>query len=39
VSLYVLYFGVWAILPIVIDAALLWGVLAQHWSVALLRGA
>ena len=39
ILLYVLYFRVWAILLIVIDAVLLWGVLAQHWSVALLRGA
>ena len=36
--LYILYIGPWAILPMAIDAALLWGVLAQHWSVAALRG-
>ena len=37
--LYVLYFGVWALLPMALDAVLLWGVLARHWSVAGLRSA
>lgn len=36
--LYALYIGPWAVLPMAIDAALLWGVLAQHGSVAALRG-
>ena len=35
--LYALYFGLWALLPIVIDAVLLWGILMQDWSVAGLR--
>ena len=30
--LYVLYFGMWALIPLVVDAVLLWGVLAQGWS-------
>lgn len=38
IALYVLYFGLWAILPMAVDVLLLWGVLAQHWSVAELRG-
>jgi hypothetical protein len=37
--LYILYLGPWAILPILIDAFLLWGILVPHWSVASLRGA
>lgn len=36
--LYVLYFGMWAILPLAVDGVLLWGVLFQHWNVAGLRG-
>jgi hypothetical protein len=36
--MFVLYFGLWAILPLALDAFLLWGVLAQHWTVASLRG-
>jgi len=36
--LYILYFGVWAILPLLLDLALLWGVLLQHWTVSSLRG-
>lgn len=35
--LYVLYFGKWALLPLALDAVLLWGVLAQGWSVAGLK--
>jgi len=36
--LYVLYFGVWAIPPLVLDLVLLGGVLLQHWTVPGLRG-
>jgi hypothetical protein len=36
--LYLLYFGVWALLPLALDLALLWGVLFRHWTVAGLRG-
>lgn len=38
VLLFVLYFGPWAILPLILDLALLWGVLLQHWTVPGLRG-
>ncbi|HBY96736.1 MAG: hypothetical protein M5U01_37725 [Ardenticatenaceae bacterium] len=31
--LYALYFGPWALLPMAIDAVLLWGMLVQNWSV------
>jgi hypothetical protein len=34
--LFVLYFGVWTIAPLVLDLVLLWGVLLQKWSVAAL---
>lgn len=37
--LYSLYLGPRAILPILIDAFLLWGILVPHWSIASLRGA
>ncbi len=37
--LFILYFGIWAIAPIIVDVALLWGVLVQNWSVSALRGA
>ena len=37
--LFVVYFGVWAIPPIVVDVILLWAVFAQNWSVSVLRGA
>lgn len=36
--LYVLYFGKWSLLPLALDGVLLWGVLAQSWSVEMLRG-
>ena len=36
--LYVLYFGRWSPLPLALNAVLLWGVLAQNWSVEMLRG-
>lgn len=39
ILLYLLYFGAWSLVPLVIDAALLWGVLILHWSVLSLRGA
>lgn len=38
ILLHVLYFGVWALLPLATDVVLLWGVLLQHWTVAGLRG-
>ena len=38
ILLYALYFGAWALLPLVLDLALLWGVLLRHWTVAGLRG-
>ena len=37
ILLYVLYFGVFSLLPLALDALLLWGVLAQGWSVAGLK--
>ncbi|MCL4869788.1 MAG: hypothetical protein KJ063_12545 [Anaerolineae bacterium] len=37
--LYSLYLSPRAILPILIDAFLLWGILVPHWSVASLYGA
>ncbi len=37
--LYSLYLSPRAILPILIDAFLLWGILVPHWSVASLHGA
>jgi len=36
--LYILYFGVNAIIPLAVDALLLWGLCAPHWTVAALRG-
>lgn len=36
--LYLLYIGPWALLPLLIDTLLLWGVLVWGWSVAGLRG-
>jgi hypothetical protein len=38
ILLYVMYFGLNALIPIAIDTVLLWGLLAQHWTVAGLRG-
>ena len=38
ILLYVLYLNVYSIAPIAMDAILLWGVLAQQWTVAGLRG-
>lgn len=37
-ALYLLYLGPWAILPIVIDIFLLWGIFVVRWSVAAFRG-
>ena len=34
--LYILYFGLFALIPLAIDAVLLWGVLTQGWSVSSL---
>src|SRR5512136_1715234 len=32
ILLYMLYFSVYSIIPIALDAVLLWGMLAQHWT-------
>lgn len=37
IALFVLFAGMWAILPVAVDLLLLWGVLAQGWTVAMLR--
>jgi hypothetical protein len=36
--LYILYSGVNAIIPLAVDALLLWGPFARHWTVAALTG-
>ncbi len=36
--LHVLYFGIWAIAPIAVDAILVWGIATQNWSVSGLGG-
>jgi hypothetical protein len=38
ILLYVLYFGIWAILPLLLDAVLLLGIIFRHWSASGLRG-
>jgi hypothetical protein len=38
ILLYILFFGKLAILPIVLDLVILWGILFQEWSIADLRG-
>lgn len=38
VSLYVLYFGVFSIVPLALDAVLLWGLYGWRWSVSILKG-
>jgi hypothetical protein len=38
IALFGLYFSPLSILPVIIDLALLWGVFAQHWTVAELIG-
>ena len=37
ILLYILYFGVFSLLPIALDLILIWGVLARGWSVAGLK--
>jgi hypothetical protein len=37
-ALYLLHLGPWAVLPIVIDIFLLWGIFVARWSAAVLRG-
>ncbi len=37
VFLYILYFGVFSLLPIALDAILLWGIFSQGWAVARLK--
>ncbi|MDL1945087.1 hypothetical protein FBQ99_22450 [Chloroflexi bacterium CFX2] len=37
ILLYVLYFGAFSLLPIALDAILLWGVLVRGWSVTGLK--
>ena len=36
--LFLLYLGLWSIVPLIIDAALVWGVLGKGWDVATLAG-
>jgi len=36
--LYLLYAGPFALLPLALDAFMLWGLLAQRWTPALLNG-
>ena len=36
--LFLVYLGPWSIVALVIDAVLVWGVLAQGWTVATLTG-
>jgi hypothetical protein len=36
--LYVLFIGPLAVLPLLVDAFLLWGLLLQKWTVTVLRG-
>ncbi len=36
--LFLLYIGINALVPLAIDALLLWGVFGWHWTVATLRG-
>ena len=36
--LFMLYIGVNALIPLAIDAFLLWGVFGWHWTIATLRG-
>lgn len=38
ILLHVLYAGPLALLPLTIDALLLWGVIVQHWPILGLRG-
>lgn len=38
ILLHVLFFGIWAVVPIAVDVVLLWGVLLQNWSVSTLTG-
>jgi hypothetical protein len=37
ILLYLLYFGTFSLLPLALDAILLWGILSQGWSVAGLK--
>ena len=36
--LFLLYLGINALIPLAMDTFLLWGIVAQHWTVAALRG-
>ncbi len=38
IALQVIWLSPWAVLPLLVDLALLWAVLGQHMSVASLRG-
>jgi hypothetical protein len=38
ILLYALFFGRWSVLPLVLDLAILWGMMLQHWSVIDFRG-
>jgi len=35
--LYILYFGIWMLAPILVDAVLLWGILTKRWSAEVVR--
>ena len=37
--LFLLYLGPWAVVPLALDAVILWGVLLQDWTPASLAGA
>jgi len=37
-ALFLLYFGPFALIPLGIDALLLWGLFVQYWTVASIRG-
>lgn len=37
-ALYLLFLGPWAIIPIIIDLFLLWGLFFAQWTAAMLRG-
>jgi hypothetical protein len=38
ILLFMIYIGINAVVPLAIDAFLLWGVFGWHWTVASLRG-
>jgi hypothetical protein len=38
IALHILYIGLWALLPLAVDLAVLWGVFVWRWSAAMPRG-